>query len=279
MSQNTALLDETAPAAVEHGPVQPQTLWRRYHQETSPVAEEDLVIHYMPLVKTIVGRLAMNLPSHVRIEDLHSAGLVGLLQALRSYDPSSAASFETYARNRIRGAMLDELRRMDWVPRSVHDKARRIEKTMYALEQRLGRMPEPREMAAALDLSLADYQQWLEDVKPATFLSLDTAAHSDDPDSGPLSETVEDPAQEEPGDRVARAELVTIIQQRLQQLPEAQRRVLCMYYLEDLRLKEIAVVFGVTESRICQIHSQAILSLRSYLRKCDATVTEGGFRR
>ncbi|MHB1307253.1 MAG: FliA/WhiG family RNA polymerase sigma factor [Limisphaerales bacterium] len=278
-NQTNAVMESPEIASAEPTGVSPQTLWNRYHQHASVLVEEELVIHYLPLVKTIVGRLAMHLPNHVRIEDLTSAGMIGLLQALRSYDPTSAASFETYARNRIRGAMLDELRRMDWVPRSVHDKARRMEKVMLELEHQLGRTPKEFEMAKALGISESDYQQWIIDVKPSSFLSLDTPAHPDDPDSGSLYEGVEDSTQEVPSDTAARAELVEIVRKRLLQLPDSQRRVLGMYYLEDMRLKEIAVVFGVTESRICQIHTQAILSLRTYLRKCDIGAECGGLIR
>src|SRR5690242_6492587 len=118
-----------------------QELWQRYHHHADTHTENALVEQYLPLVRTIVGRLAMTLPDHVDQDDLRSAGLVGLLQSLRNYDPNCGTSFETYARLRVRGAMLDELRRMDWVPRTVHEKARRIQETISQVEQRLGRIP------------------------------------------------------------------------------------------------------------------------------------------
>ena len=133
-----------------------QDLWKRYHQQADTHTENDLVQQYLPLVSSILGRLAMTLPDHVDQDDLKSAGLVGLLQALRNYDPGSGNSFETYARVRIRGAMLDELRRMDWVPRTVHEKARKIQQTMAELEQKLGESPTEAQVAKAMGLSVTE---------------------------------------------------------------------------------------------------------------------------
>jgi RNA polymerase sigma factor for flagellar operon FliA len=246
------------------------TLWQRYRQTADTECEGDLVTHYLPLVKTVVGRLAMTLPAHVSLEDLQSAGLVGLLQAMRSYRPGTGASFETFARFRIRGAVLDELRRMDWVPRSVHDKARKLQAALAALEQQQGRAPTDEELARSLKLSLEDYYQLLEDVRPATFVHLDNMMHPDTADPTPLHESVPDEQQEVPGEAASRRELVELINHRLEHLPAVQRKVLALYYCEDLRLKEIAVIFGLTESRICQIHAQAILALRSFVARYEA---------
>src|ERR1041385_7244867 len=141
-----------------------QDLWKRYHQQADTHTENDLVQQYLPLVTAILGRLAMTLPDHVDHDDLQSAGLVGLLQALRNYDPSSGNSFETYARVRIRGAMLDELRRMDWVPRTVHEKARRIQTAIAELEQKLNGPPTEAQVAKALNISVAEYTKMLDEV-------------------------------------------------------------------------------------------------------------------
>ena len=246
-----------------------QELWRHYQKEANSQNENALVERYLPLVRYAVGRLAMTLPEHVDRDDLHSAGLVGLLQALRNYDPASGAAFECYARLRIRGAMLDELRRMDWVPRTVHEKSRKIQEVMGQLEQRLGRVPGEEEMAAALKMSVAAYQAVLDEIRPAQFICLDSAPASDGDEAGSLYDVVPDPGLEGPREQVSRAELKGMVFERLKQLPEIQRKVLALYYGEDLHLREIAEVFGVTESRICQIHSQAILSLRSYLRRLE----------
>ena len=218
----------------------------------------------------MVGRLAMTLPPHVDGEELYSAGLTGLLSAVRQYNPTAGTSFETYARLRIRGAIFDELRRMDWVPRSVHSKARKVQAVMHQLEQKKGRVATEEEMARALKLSLEDYRQWVREIRPATFVCLDAAFNGGDFDEGHSQyESLADARQEDPLEGAFRRELAGIITDRLEELPEMQRKVLALYYFEDMRLREIAETFGLTESRICQIHAQAILAIKSILTKFD----------
>jgi RNA polymerase sigma factor for flagellar operon FliA len=247
-----------------------QGLWKRYHQQADTHTENALVEQYLPLVGTILGRLAMTLPEHVDQDDLQSAGLVGLLQALRNYDPGSGNSFETYARVRIRGAMLDELRRMDWVPRTVHEKARKIQAIMAELEQRIGRTPTEAEVAKAMNLSVADYAKLLDEVRPAAFVCLDAVSTGENGDTGSLYEVVADTSEDGPAEQASQHELKEVVLARLKELPEIQRKVLALYYGEDLHLREIAEVFGLTESRICQIHSQAILAIRSYVQRFES---------
>jgi RNA polymerase sigma factor FliA len=258
---------ETASAGLRADPAQ---LWKCYakagHGSTS---EGELVERYLPLVKTVAGRVALTLPSHIDVQDLHSAGLVGLLDALRRFDPRSGSSFESYARLRIRGAILDELRRLDWVPRSVRDKARRVQEVMQELEQRTGRVPTAQDMARALKLTAEEYQQLLEDIRPATFVCLDSVRSADSEEGATHYESVQDERQRDPSEDAATHEMARMIVDRLEMLPEMQRKVLALYYFEDLRLREIAEVFGVTESRICQIHTQAILAIKAYLRRKD----------
>ncbi|MEW6156425.1 MAG: FliA/WhiG family RNA polymerase sigma factor [Verrucomicrobiota bacterium] len=248
----------------------PTELWHRYHRDRGGAAEEEIVRRYLPLVKTVVGKLAMTLPSHVDTEDLYSAGLVGLLNAVRNFDLKSGTSFETYARVRIRGAIFDELRRMDWVPRSVHSKARKVQAAMQAVEQSKGRLPTEAEVAAALKISVSDYRHWLEEIRPASFVCLDAAQHSEQEDGASQYESIADQRQESPEDGASRNEMARLIAERLEELPEMQRKVLALYYFEDMRLREIAEAFGLTESRICQIHAQAILSIKSFLKKHEA---------
>jgi RNA polymerase sigma factor for flagellar operon FliA len=246
-----------------------QTLWKRYHQQADTNTENDLVQQYLPLVGAILGRLAMTLPDHVDQDDLQSAGLVGLLQAVRNYDPGSGNSFETYARVRIRGAMLDELRRMDWVPRTVHEKARKIQTTMAELEQKLGGAPTEAQVAKAMNLSVTDYAKLLDEVRPATFVCLDAVSTGENGDAGSLYEVVADTSDNGPAEQTSQRELKQVVLERLKELPEIQRKVLALYYGEDLHLREIAEVFGLTESRICQIHSQAILAIKAILQRQD----------
>lgn len=242
------------------------SLWKGYSRKaTRAEAEAGLVEQFLPLVKTVVGRLQMSLPAHVDAEDLYSAGLVGLLDAIRHYNPKLGSTFETYARVRIRGAVYDELRRMDWVPRSIHSKAKKVQLAVKTLEQKKRRVPTDIEVAGALGISLNEYQQLLEEIRPATFVCLD-AAMNDESDSAPSQyEAFADAKQENPLDGVARNEMASILEEHLQELPQMQRQVLALYYFEDMRLREIAEIFGLTESRICQIHSQAILSMRAHL--------------
>jgi RNA polymerase sigma factor for flagellar operon FliA len=249
-----------------------QELWKRYHQQADTHTENALVQQYLPLVSALLGRLAMTLPDHVDHDDLQSAGLVGLLQALRNYDPSSGNTFETYARVRIRGAMLDELRRMDWVPRTVHEKARKIQEIMAQLEQKLGRTPTEAQVAKEMNLSAAEYSKLLDEVRPAAFICLDAVSSTENGDTGSLYEVVADTSEDGPAEQTSQRELKHVVLERLKELPEIQRKVLALYYGEDLHLREIAEVFGLTESRICQIHSQAILAMRAYIQRFEAGV-------
>ena len=258
----TQLPREPRPSCVE--------LWRRYHASgPGDASEEELVKKYLPLVRSVVGRLALTLPPHIDGDDLNSAGMVGLLNAVRNFDPKTGSPFEAYARLRIRGAVIDELRRMDWAPRSVHVKARRIQKAMEQLEQRLHRLPEDDEMAEALEISVPEYQRWLEEIRPATFLCLDAAHQEGDDDEGTHHEVLSDPLQEDAAETAARAERARLIAERILQLPELHRKVIALYYYEDLRLREIAEAAGLCESRICQVHTQAILAIRSFLEACE----------
>jgi RNA polymerase sigma factor for flagellar operon FliA len=247
-----------------------QELWQRYHQKSDGLVENALIEKYLPLVRSALGRLAITLPEHVDHDDLNSAGLIGLLQALRNYNPGCGTSFETYARLRVRGAMLDELRRMDWVPRTVHEKARKIQETISQVEQRLGRIPSEAEIAKALNISPAEYGDLLAEIRPATFVCLDATCNMNGGDASSLCDVIADPDMAGPLEQVSGNELKRIILQRLRELPDNQRKVLALYYGEDLHLREIAELLGLTESRISQIHSQAILSIRAYVQRLEA---------
>jgi RNA polymerase sigma factor for flagellar operon FliA len=251
-----------------------QELARRYRRAIpGSAAEGELVEKHLPLVKTVVGRIAMTLPPHVDAEDLYSAGVVGLLQALRNFDEKNGASFATYARIRIQGAVLDELRRMDWQSRSMRERARKVQTVIAELEQRKGRCPTEEEVAAALKISVAEYEALLEEIRPVTFVCLDAMQGNGDDDEAHLqSESIADPNQVDPVENVERRELARLIASCIDGLPEMQRKVLALYYYEDLRLREIAAVFGLTESRICQIHAQAILAVRAFIQNYETRV-------
>ena len=232
-------------------------------------AETNLVNQYLPLVKTVVGRIQMTLPPHIDAEDLHSAGLIGLLDAIRHFNSHLGSNFESYARVRIRGAIFDELRRMDWVPRSVHRKARKVQLAVAGLEARLRRAPTSAELAVELKLPLAEFHHLLDEIRPATFLCLDAAISTESEDAPSLHEAFIDPRQPSPLLDVQRHETAARLAELLDCLPRAQKKVLALYYYEDLRLREIAEAFGLTESRICQIHAQAILALKALMEGRD----------
>jgi RNA polymerase sigma factor for flagellar operon FliA len=269
MSSSTCESPKTGVVATAPLPTA-QKLWQHYHQRADLSTENALVEQYLPLVASILGRLAMTLPEHVSHDDLYSAGLVGLLQALRNYDPTCGSAFETYARLRVRGAMLDELRHMDWVPRSIHEKARKIQDSIMRLEQKLGRTPTEVQMAKELGVSVDQYGELLDEVRPATFVCLDSVNSSEEGDTDSLYEAIADTSEVNPVEQVSQRELKKIIFERLKELPEIQRKVLALYYVEDLHLREIAEAFGLTESRICQIHSQAILAIRAYVQRYES---------
>ena len=271
-------------AAGDAGPVRlvdTKQLWECYARAgAGHPCEEDLVKAYLPLVKTMAARLLMTLPSHIDEPQLYSAGLVGLLNAIRQYDARLSASFEPYAKVRIRGAMLDELRRMDWAPRSVHAKARKVQEAIRALEQMHGCIPEDAQVAAALGLSLSDYSALLDEIRPSTFICLDACAGDsgyedagDGGGSGPRSpsehEVFADPNCRSADEVVARAELSSLIAQRIEQLPEFQRKILALYYYEGLRVNEIAQSTGFCPAHICQTHTKAILAIRAYVDRFE----------
>lgn len=269
---------ETAAPKAANADEPARDLWRLYHRSKDPLLENALVEHYLPLVRTVVGRIAISLPAHVSAEDLHSAGLVGLLQAIRNFSTRGGASFETFARFRIRGAVLDELRRLDWVPRLVHEKARKIQNTMAELEQRLGEPPEEEQVAAALGLTSSEYREWLDEIRPVAFICLDAVRHGEEAEGPTPHESIADETQDDPGEWASRSELKELIAKRIRQLPRMQQKVLALYYFEDLRLREIAEAFGLTESRISQIHSQAILAVRTYIEREEASTLRRGGR-
>ena len=270
MISNSSCPFETPASAAELKPSQ-SDLWQRYHAAgPGDASEEELVKKYLPLVRTVVGRLAMSLPPHVDSEDLYSAGLVGLLNAVRHYNPKLGAHFEPYARLRVRGAILDELRRMDWVPRAVHAKARKVQRAMDELEQSRGVIPSDADMASSLKISVPEYHQWLEEIRPATFICLDAAQSSESEGETSEHDAVASPELEGPDEATSRRELARLIAARIQQLPDLHQKVIALYYFEDLRLREISEVIGLCESRICQIHTQAILAIKTFVEKYES---------
>lgn len=240
--------------------------WEAYTQSRSPEMREKLLLQYLPLVRRVASRMLGTLPRSVRLDDLISAGVVGLLSSLDNFDPTLGIKFETFAINRVRGAMVDSLRELDWVPRSIRQKARQLERAMEELTQKLGRMPEDAEVSDKLGLTLEGYQALLEEVNVTVLLSLDDAFPSQTGDGAALSEVATDPMAETSHERVEEMELRGLLVDNLKVMPDQEKLVLALYYYEELTFKEIGEVLKLTESRVSQIHSKAILKLRSSVR-------------
>jgi RNA polymerase sigma factor for flagellar operon FliA len=233
-------------------------LWEAYFRTGhGSAAEDELVEQHLALIKTVVGRFAISLPARIEVRDLYTAGRVGLLNAIRRFRPQKGGSFTVHARERIRSAVLDELRRSNWAPESLRETAGAIRKVIRQLEGELGRVPHESEIARAMDLSLEDYHELLGEIGPATFVTGDSITSNAEAarDNGASA------ADDEAGATPAQAARAAQLEQRIKELPGLQRQVLALYYNEDLRLREIAEVLDLPESRICEIHAQAILAL------------------
>jgi RNA polymerase sigma factor FliA len=241
--------------------------WRAYQTNSKGMDDQELIESFLPIVRNVVDRLKISLPAHIDADDLYSVGVTGLLAAVRRYDPEQHQTFAGYATMRIRGAVLDELRRLDWFPRRARAKARRIKTAIAELEQKFGRSPEDSELAEHLELSPKEMKRWLADVQPITFLAMDgPVGNASEDTGGSLHEMIPDDQAEPVQDLMENEEMRKLVAERIQKLPDIQKRVLAMYYFENMRLAEIAAVFDRTESRICQIHAKAILTLRAYMQ-------------
>ncbi len=242
-------------------------LWRRYKTTADDRARERLVIAYSPLVKYVAGRMASGLPAHVEESDLISYGLVGLISAIQRFEPERDIKFETYAITRIKGAIIDELRSLDWVPRSVRARAREIERTNSKLEHRLQRAPTDEEMAAELQLTVDDFQDALLQISNSSVAALDELWTVSDAsgDQVSLLDTLQDPDALDPALVMDATDLKDRVSDAIARLPEREKLVVALYYYENLTLREIGEVLGVTESRVSQLHTKAVLRLRSRL--------------
>jgi RNA polymerase sigma factor FliA len=237
--------------------------WRRYARTRDREIRDQLILAYSPLVKFVAGRLAARLPSHVELAELVSYGLGGLIDAVERFDPGHGATFEAFAGMRIRGAIIDELRSADWVPRSVRDEARSIGRASTVLTARLRRIPTEAELAAELSLDAAQLDAALQRVARAHPVALDEPMGSGaDGVQQTLMDRLPDTEGSDPGDRLSAAELREEIAEAIAQLPERERVVIGLRYLQELSLAEIGAILGLSESRISQIHSAALLQMR-----------------
>ena len=251
--------------------VELRDLWRRYKDEDDQSARERLVVAYSPMVKFVAGRLGAGLPSHVDDADLISYGLMGLIGAIERFEPERGIKFETFAMTRIRGAIIDELRSLDWVPRSVRLARREIEAAQDKLEHELQRAPTEAELAAKLGIERGELQTSLLEIANSSVYALDelwTVSDSSG-DKVSLLDTISDPRADDPQESLASSEIKDRLTEAIASLPEREQLVVALYYYENLTLREIGEVLGVTESRVSQLHTKAVMRLKSTCSRID----------
>jgi RNA polymerase sigma factor for flagellar operon FliA len=240
-------------------------LWERYVADRDPQLRDRLILHYAPLVKYVAGRVGSGLPPHVEQADLVSYGTFGLIDAITRYEPSREVKFESYAMARIRGAIIDELRNTDWIPRSVRMKARQFERAVAELESRLQRSPTDEEVAEEMGQDVEEVRKFLGQLSLVNVVALDELLVDDDGGSPRLVDTLQDSTALDPQAVAEHGEARQLLARAVEQLPDREKVVVSLYYFEGLTLAVIGRVLGVTESRICQLHTKAVLHLRTKL--------------
>jgi RNA polymerase sigma factor for flagellar operon FliA len=245
-----------------------QTVWENYKKTLDPLTRDRLLREYLPLVRNVASRMAAGFPKSVEYNDLVNTGVIGLIEAFNNFDPDRGVKFETYAVPRIRGAILDELRALDWVPRSTRAKSREIDKATTKLENVLGRSPSETELAKQLDMSNDELLSALGDVSSTTLLSLDELiCREDDNRQVPRIETIQNLNDDGVLSGLERAELRTFLINGISNLSEQERLVVALYYYEELTLKEIGEVMLISESRVSQIHTKSVMRLRAMIKE------------
>jgi len=241
-----------------------EEIWQRYRESRDKALRDRLILNYAPLVKYVAGRISTSLPAHVDEGDLVSYGLLGLIGAIERYDPAREIKFETYAISRIKGSIIDELRSLDWVPRSVRSRAREIERAMLELENRLKRAPTDEEVATEIGITVDEFQDSLTAISRSSVAALDELwqISTGGGDTVSLIDTIEDPHADDPSKAMSQTEVREALADAIQRLPEREKLVITLYYYEELTLREIGEVLSVTESRVSQLHTKAILRLK-----------------
>lgn len=229
--------------------------------------KDQIIVEYAPLVKFIAQKIASRLPANIELDDLISCGVIGLMDAISKFDPTRDNKFKTYAEFRIRGSILDELRSQDWVPRSVREKAKFVERAYCKLEGELGRPANDDEMCTELKVTLEEFHDLIKQSKSVSLLNIDDAVAFSNGDKKLMVNLMDERRSLNPHMAVNYKSTQNVVKESIKALPEKQRLVLSLYYYEDLNLKEIAQVLDVTESRVSQLHTQAILKIKAKLRK------------
>src|SRR6266542_2903574 len=257
--------NDDAPQIVDESVAALESLWRDFKVSHDEGLRERLILHYSPLVKYVAGRVSVGFPATIEQADLVSYGIFGLIDAIEKFDIERQIKFETYAINRIRGAIIDELRAIDWIPRSVRFKAREVERALGELESRLLRPPSDAELAEELGVSLDDLQETLNQINLVSVVALDElmSVGGEKGEAVSLVDTLADSKAADPQMSFESEEIRHILAQAINHLPERERLVITLYYYEGLTLAQIGQVLGVTESRVCQMHTKAVLQLRN----------------
>ncbi len=243
-----------------------EELWRLYRETRNPAIRDRLVEQYAPLVKYVAGKVAVGMPHNVEFDDLVGYGVFGLFDAIEKFDPEKHVKFKTYAVTRIRGAIFDELRSIDWVPRSVRQKSREIEEAVHRLESSLGRSATDAEIAKDMGMTPKEFEKTMLKISGTSILSLNDVWYTgEDNDKVSIADSIESPVSLNPDTIVEKGEIKRVIIEAINELPEKEKKVLVLYYYEDLTLKEIGRVLEVTESRVSQLHTKAIMRLRAKL--------------
>lgn len=242
--------------------------WKKYKENGDKDAREELILEYLSLVKFIINRIAIKLPLYVEKKDLFSFGIIGLVEAIERFDLNHGVKFETYARRRIHGAIVDHFRLEDWVPRTIRAKTRQLQDAMRDLEQKLHRSATETELAEFMGITDEELDGLLFETMPITFLSIQTPLNENSEDQTmTLGDKIEDERMRNPSDELQFQQNKEIISESIEQLPRQERLVLILYYYEELMLKEIGHVLNVSESRVSQIHAKAMIHLRAKLEK------------
>lgn len=249
-----------------------QTLWKKFKEERSMEAREELILNYSPLVKYVAGRVSSNLPSNLDQGDLVSYGIFGLIDAVEKFDHLRGIKFETYAISRIRGAIIDELRALDWVPRSLRQRAKDVERAYMDLENKYKRIPTDEEVAKALNITIKEFGDLLSNLSHSSLLALEElwSVGGEKDEKVSLMETLVDTSGPDPSKTFEIDELKQTLAKSIEKLPEREKTVIALYYYDGLTFKEIGKILGVTESRISQLHTKAVLRLRARLKASES---------
>ena len=248
-------------------------LWLEFKKTKSPQLRDKFIRQYMPLVKYVAGKVSVGMPGSVDFDDLVGYGQFGLLDAINKFDPEKNVKFKTYAVTRIRGSIYDELRSIDWVPRSVRQKAKAVEQAINAVEARTGRTAEDQEIADEMGMDIREFYTTMTKISGTTMLSLDNNPYPGTDDKISMIDTIESPSSINPDVSVEREAVKELVIKGINELPEKEKKVLILYYYEDLTLKEIGEVLNVTESRVSQLHTKAIIRLRAKLAEIKEEIS------